>query len=160
MCKILLRNSYRKKCKYERDSLTSGHKITLEGLTYRKNQSINQSLSSLSLSFGTTSYWQRASIAPQCLPWWWYCGASLCGIVSEFELQSRYSVHFRANTLGKVWIHLSPLYLWVKYHHHYSTQRIALTLDNPRRLINLLTEAEITSNGRGRVMCPGDVVRG
>ena len=37
-----------------------------------------------------------------------------CGIVvREFVLQSRYYVHFRANTLGKVWTPLSSQ-LWVK----------------------------------------------
>ena len=34
-------------------------------------------------------------------------------VISEFELQSRYYVHFRANTLGKVWTPLSSQ-LWVK----------------------------------------------
>ena len=29
------------KCKYERNPLTSGYKITLDGFTYRKNQFVN-----------------------------------------------------------------------------------------------------------------------
>ena len=37
-----------------------------------------------------------------------------CGIVvREFVLQSRHYVHFRANTLGKVWTPLFSLQLWV-----------------------------------------------
>ena len=35
-----------------------------------------------------------------------------CGIVvSEFEVQSRYYIHFRTNALGKG---MNPLILWVK----------------------------------------------
>ena len=34
-------------------------------------------------------------------------------VVSKFELQLRYYVHFRTNTLGKVWTILSSQ-LWVK----------------------------------------------
>ena len=40
---------------------------------------------------------------------WWMVKAMDCGIVvSEFELYSRYYVHFRANTLGKC---MNPLIL-------------------------------------------------
>ena len=46
-----------------------------------------------------------------------------CGIVvSEFELQLRYYVHFRANTLGKG---INPLIL-----HYFSSRRMALALNN------------------------------
>ena len=34
-------------------------------------------------------------------------------VVSEFELQSHFYVHFRTSTLGKVWTHLYNQ-LWVK----------------------------------------------
>ena len=45
-----------------------------------------------------------------------------CGIVvREFVLQSRYYVHFRANTLGKG---MNPQ-LWVKLYHYYSSRRMA-----------------------------------
>ena len=49
-----------------------------------------------------------------------------CGIVvREFVLQSRYYVHFRANTLGKVRTPLSSQ-LWVKFPHYCSSRRMAL----------------------------------
>ena len=49
-------------------------------------------------------------------------------VVSEFELQSRYYVHFRTNTLGKG---MNPLILSAMG----SSIKIALVLNNPRRLI-------------------------
>ena len=57
-----------------------------------------------------------------------------CGIVvSEFVLQSRYYVHFQANTLGKVWTPLSSQ-LWVKLQHSCSSRRMALALNNIKRV--------------------------
>ena len=51
-----------------------------------------------------------------------------CGIVvREFVLQSRYYVHFRANTLGKG---IEP-----PYPPSYASRRIALALNNLQRLI-------------------------
>ena len=56
-----------------------------------------------------------------------------CGIVvREFVLQSRYYVHFRANTLGKGMNPL-PSQLWVK-EYHYCFSRIALALNNLKRV--------------------------
>ena len=55
-------------------------------------------------------------------------------IVREFELQSRYYAHFQTSFLGKVWTPLIPQ-LWVKYYHCSSSKRIAVALNNPRRLI-------------------------
>ena len=57
-----------------------------------------------------------------------------CGIVvSEFVLQSRYSVHFQANTLGKGMNPISSQ-LWVKYYHYCSSRRIALALNNLKKV--------------------------
>ena len=55
-------------------------------------------------------------------------------VVSKFELQSRYCVHFQTNTQGKG---MDPLFsqLWVKYHHSCSSRRMYLALTNPRRLM-------------------------
>ncbi len=57
-----------------------------------------------------------------------------CGIVvCEFELQSRYYVHFRTNTLGKS---MNPL----KQHYCCSSRRVALALNNPRMPLNKETK--------------------
>ena len=58
-----------------------------------------------------------------------------CGIVvSEFILQWRYYVHFRANTLGKGMNPLSSQ-LWLKQYHYCSLRRKALALNHLQRLI-------------------------
>ena len=67
-----------------------------------------------------------------------YCGCPrgvmvkvlVCGIVvSEFELQSRYYIHFRTNNLGKGMNSLSSQ-LWVKLHDYCSSRRMTLALNN------------------------------
>ena len=35
-------------------------------------------------------------------------------VISELELQSHYSIHFRTNTRGKHWEPPYPIQLWVK----------------------------------------------
>ena len=67
------------------------------------------------------------------------CGVMIkamdCGIVvSEFVFQSRYYVHFRANTIAKGMNTLFPQ-LWVKYYHYCPSKRMALALNNLQRLI-------------------------
>ena len=54
--------------------------------------------------------------------------------ISEFELQSRYYVHFQANTLGKG---MNPLIyqLWVELYYCCSSKKITFALDHPQRLI-------------------------
>ena len=54
--------------------------------------------------------------------------------VSEFDLWSRYYVHFRTNTLGKV---MNPHFsqLGVKLYQSRSSKRMALALNKPQRLI-------------------------
>ena len=61
--------------------------------------------------------------------------------VSEFELQSRYYVHIRTDTLGKVWTHLSfpalglnsiiavllQIWLWITHKGQYSIKKEAKT---------------------------------
>ena len=54
-------------------------------------------------------------------------------IVNEFKLQSRYYVYFRIKTLGKGMNSLFPHL--VKLHFYCHNTRIALTLNNPQRLI-------------------------
>ena len=62
-----------------------------------------------------------------------------CGIVvREFVLQSRYYVHFRANTLEKG-VNLLSSQLWVKSYHDCSSRRIALALNNLLRLGDIST---------------------
>ena len=55
-------------------------------------------------------------------------------LVNEFVLQSRYYVHFRANTRGKG---INPLssQLWAKKYLYCSSRRKALALNNLKRLI-------------------------
>ena len=56
-----------------------------------------------------------------------------CGsVLSEFVLQSRYYVHFRANAL-KVLTSLSSQ-LWVKQYHYCSSRRMALALNSLKRV--------------------------
>ena len=53
-------------------------------------------------------------------------------VVSEFELQSCYYVHFQINTLCKG---MNPLIIpWVKEYHSCSSTGMDLALNNPRRL--------------------------
>ena len=72
------------------------------------------------------------------------CELDICGVVakvldcdivvSEFELLSRYRVHFRSNNIGKSMNLLIPQ-LSVKLYHYCSSARVASTLISPRRLI-------------------------
>ena len=52
-----------------------------------------------------------------------------CGIISEFELQSLYYLHFWSSPLGNG---VNPLITPPSYHH---SIRMALVLNNPRRFI-------------------------
>ena len=81
-------------------------------------------------------------------------------VVSEFELQSCYYVHFWTNTLGKG---MNPVILWVKQHHYCSSRRMDLALNNPTRLICHKTTKQISEKkgekretqkipGQGQVM--------
>ena len=56
-------------------------------------------------------------------------------VVSEFELRSRYYVHFRTNTLRNENLLYSPTQLSVKQYNYCSITRKALALNNPRMLI-------------------------
>ena len=76
-----------------------------------------------------------------------------CGLEeSEFELQSRYNVHFETNTIGTS---MKPLYpkLWVKFYYWCST-RVALPLNNPRKFIYRQTKEpnQTSSFGVSRIM--------
>ena len=56
-------------------------------------------------------------------------------VVSEFELQLRYYVHFRGFLpLGKVWTPWST-HLWVKKYYYCPSKMMGLALKNLRRLI-------------------------
>ena len=55
-------------------------------------------------------------------------------VVREFVLQSRYYVHFRANTLGKVMNSLTPPAMGLNSN-HYCSSKIASALNNLQRLI-------------------------
>ena len=56
-------------------------------------------------------------------------------VVCEFELQSHDYVPFQTIILGKGMNSVIPLQLRVKYHDYCPLTRIALTLNNSRRLI-------------------------
>ena len=55
-------------------------------------------------------------------------------VVSDFELQSRYYIHFWNNTSGKCMKLLIPL-LCMKSNCHYSSTRMALAFNNPGSLM-------------------------
>ena len=55
-------------------------------------------------------------------------------VVSEFELQSLYYIHFQTNTFGKVWLHSSSQ-LWIKSYHYFCSTRMTLAVNNLGRLI-------------------------
>ena len=77
-----------------------------------------------------------------------------CGIVvSEFVLQSRYYVHFRANTFEKGMKPLSSQ-LWVKYYHYCSSRRRNLALNNLKRVDMPLNKTNQTNQtGRTKFIC-------